>query len=122
MVWMEPRQAVPQPSGRRALESWDGVLKVRPVFRTQIPRLVQELNLRRQVSCAVGCGAQDGFERASNVELTPTKLDNTLAFMFETRLPQQLTRYAAELETLQSDYLECWDGLERKFDGTPGIK
>jgi homogentisate 1,2-dioxygenase len=63
-----------------------------------------------------------GFEKASNIDLTPTKLDNTLAFMFETRLPQQLTRYAAELETLQSDYLECWDGLERKFDGTPGLK
>jgi hypothetical protein len=71
MVWMEPRQAVPQPSGRRALESWDGVLKVRPVFRTQIPRLVQELYLRRQVSCAVGRGAQDGFERASNRGLAP---------------------------------------------------
>ena len=28
----------------------------------------------------------------------------------------------AELETLQDSYLECWDGLERKFDGTPGIK
>jgi hypothetical protein len=41
-----------------------------------------------------------------------------MAFMFETRYPQQLTRYAAELETLQDNYLECWDGLERKFDGT----
>jgi homogentisate 1,2-dioxygenase len=63
-----------------------------------------------------------GFEKASNAGLQPVKLDNTLAFMFETRLPQQVTRYAAELETLQDDYLECWDGLTRKFDGTPGIK
>lgn len=62
------------------------------------------------------------FEKASNVELKPVKLDHTMAFMFETRYPQQLTKYAAELETLQDDYLECWDGLERKFDGTPGIK
>ncbi len=45
-----------------------------------------------------------------------------MAFMFETRFPQQLTRFAAELETLQDNYIECWDGLERKFDGTPGIK
>ena len=32
------------------------------------------------------------------------------------------TATQAELETLQDDYLECWNGLERKFDGTPGIK
>ncbi|EJC78978.1 homogentisate 1,2-dioxygenase [Rhizobium leguminosarum bv. trifolii WSM2297] len=62
------------------------------------------------------------FEKAANTELKPVKLDHTMAFMFETRYPQQLTKYAAELETLQDNYLECWDGLERKFDGTPGIK
>ena len=45
-----------------------------------------------------------GFEKASNVELKPVKLDHTMAFMFETRFPQQLTRYAAELETLQDNY------------------
>ncbi|WP_269932968.1 homogentisate 1,2-dioxygenase [Aminobacter sp. HY435] len=63
-----------------------------------------------------------GFEKASNGELKPVKLDNTMAFMFETRFPQQLTKFAAELETLQDNYIDCWDGLERKFDGTPGIK
>jgi len=63
-----------------------------------------------------------GFEKASNAELKPMKLDETMAFMFETRFPQQLTAYAADLETLQDDYIECWDGLERKFDGTPGVK
>jgi homogentisate 1,2-dioxygenase len=63
-----------------------------------------------------------GFEKASNTELKPVKLEQTMAFMFETRFPQQVTRYAAETEALQDNYLECWDGLERKFDGTPGIK
>jgi len=63
-----------------------------------------------------------GFEKATNGKLDPVKLDNTMAFMFETRFPQQLTRYAAELETLQDDYVDCWDGLDRKFDGTPGEK
>jgi homogentisate 1,2-dioxygenase len=63
-----------------------------------------------------------GFEKASNTELKPVKLEHTMAFMFETRFPQQLTKFAAELETRQDDYLECWDGLERRFDGTPGIK
>lgn len=59
------------------------------------------------------------FEKASSAELKPHKLANTLAFMFETRLPQHLTRYAATLETLQADYADCWQGLARRFDGTP---
>ena len=30
-----------------------------------------------------------------------------MAFMFETRFPQHLTKFAAELETLQEDYADC---------------
>ena len=59
------------------------------------------------------------FAKASSVELKPHKLTNTLAFMFETRYPQHLTKYAAELTTLQPDYADCWVGLERRFNGTP---
>ena len=62
---------------------------------------------------------RDAFEKASTVELKPVKLSDTMAFMFETRFPQMVTRYAAELETLQTGYVNCWEGLERKFDGTP---
>jgi len=61
----------------------------------------------------------DGFKKAVSANLEPMKLENTMAFMFETRLPQQLTEYAAKLETLHVDYADCWQGLERKFDGTP---
>ncbi|MDF1609026.1 homogentisate 1,2-dioxygenase [Hoeflea sp. YIM 152468] len=61
----------------------------------------------------------DAFEKASTVELKPVKLSDTMAFMFETRFPQMVTRYAAELDTLQTGYVHCWEGLERKFDGTP---
>lgn len=59
-----------------------------------------------------------GFMKASTAELKPVKLDDTMAFMFETRFPQHLTRYAAELETLQDDYPSCWDGLKKRFNGT----
>ncbi len=59
------------------------------------------------------------FEKASTVELKPHKLTNTLAFMFETRYPQHLTSYAASVETLQTDYIDCWSGLDRKFTGAP---
>ena len=60
-----------------------------------------------------------GFEKASEADLGPTKLDDTMAFMFETRLPQQLTHFAARETPMQEDYIDCWAGLERKFDGTP---
>jgi homogentisate 1,2-dioxygenase len=42
-----------------------------------------------------------------------------MAFMFETRYPQQVTKYAAELPSLQKDYRECWSGLPRMFNGKP---
>jgi homogentisate 1,2-dioxygenase len=59
---------------------------------------------------------RDAFEHASNGEQKPVKMTKTLAFMFETRFPQHLTRYAANLDTLQDDYADCWQGLDRKFD------
>jgi homogentisate 1,2-dioxygenase len=59
---------------------------------------------------------KQAFDRASSGELKPQKLENTLAFMFETRYPQQVTDFAAKLPALQSDYADCWQGLEKHFD------
>ncbi|WP_230531208.1 homogentisate 1,2-dioxygenase [Microvirga roseola] len=56
------------------------------------------------------------FEHASNVELKPVKLTGTMAFMFETRFPQRVTKYAAELPTLQENYIDCWRDLKKHFD------
>jgi homogentisate 1,2-dioxygenase len=56
------------------------------------------------------------FEHASNSTLVPVKLTNTLAFMFETRFPQRLTKYAADLGQLQTDYIDCWQGLRKHFN------
>jgi len=58
----------------------------------------------------------DAFYGASLKELKPEKLDNTIAFMFETRFPQQLTKYAAELPTLQVKYPDVWQPLRNHFD------
>ncbi len=60
-----------------------------------------------------------GFEKASHGELKPVKLEETMAFMFETRFPQHLTRYAADTDTLQEDYIDCWKDLKKRFNGTP---
>lgn len=65
---------------------------------------------------------REAFEGASNAELKPHKLENTLSFMFETRFPQHLTPFAANEAPLQDNYLDCWTTLEKKFDGTPGLK
>jgi homogentisate 1,2-dioxygenase len=57
------------------------------------------------------------FDRASSGDLKPQKLENTLAFMFETRYPQQLTEFAAKVPALHKDYhAATWAGLERHFD------
>jgi len=59
----------------------------------------------------------DAFENASNAELEPQKLDDTMAFMFESRYLIQPTQFAMASETLQKDYRECWNSLQRKFEG-----
>ena len=60
----------------------------------------------------------DGFDRASRAELKPQKLNETMAFMFETRFPQMITAYGAEVETRQDNYIDCWAGLKKRFNGT----
>jgi len=55
--------------------------------------------------------------RASNAELKPHKLTDTMAFMFESRFAMRLTRYAVEAAELQHDYFEGWQGLKRRFPG-----
>jgi homogentisate 1,2-dioxygenase len=65
---------------------------------------------------------KSAFDRASQTDLKPVKLTNTMAFMWETRFPQQLTRYAATLASLQDNYADCWSGLGKLFDGEPGLK
>ena len=59
---------------------------------------------------------REAFDHASNGELKPVKLTGTMAFMFETRFPQRVTAYAAKTPALQSDYADCWNGLEKRFD------
>jgi homogentisate 1,2-dioxygenase len=65
---------------------------------------------------------RNAFEGASNADLEPQKLDGTMSFMFETRFAQHLTTFAGKEAPLQDDYIDCWKGIEKKFDGTPGKK
>lgn len=55
------------------------------------------------------------FEKASEVELKPHKIDHTMAFMFETRYPYMLTDFALQKGFLQDDYQDCWQGFKKLF-------
>ncbi|TWS96359.1 homogentisate 1,2-dioxygenase [Reyranella sp. CPCC 100927] len=55
------------------------------------------------------------FETASNAALAPHKIDNTLAFMFETRYPLKPTRFAMESPERQLEYYKTWDSLTARF-------
>ena len=55
------------------------------------------------------------YARASTAELAPQKLDDTLAFMFESRWTIQPTRQAMDAPSRQRDYDEVWAGLTRHF-------
>ncbi len=55
-------------------------------------------------------------EQATNAELKPHKIENTMAFMFETSQVLRPTRQALESPQLQDDYDSCWAGLTKTFD------
>ena len=58
----------------------------------------------------------DTFGKASNAELKPTYMSDTLAFMFESSLVFQPTEFAMSNKILQPDYLECWQKLDSHFN------
>jgi homogentisate 1,2-dioxygenase len=53
----------------------------------------------------------EAFTRASSAALAPHKLDDTLAFMFESRWRFHLTEFALSCGALDRDYAECWRDL-----------
>jgi homogentisate 1,2-dioxygenase len=69
-------------------------------------------------NCMSGHGPDAAtFELASNAELAPRYIANTLAFMFESRYVIRPTRVALDAPQLQETYAECWSGLKRNFKG-----
>jgi homogentisate 1,2-dioxygenase len=67
-------------------------------------------------NCMVPHGPDaEAFEKASHAALAPHKLDNTLAFMFESRWRFKPTSWALNNGTLDRRYAECWSGLSDRF-------
>ena len=59
----------------------------------------------------------EAFAQATSAALAPVKLDNTLAFMFESRYVIRPTRHALDVPELQHNYWRCWQGLPKHFTG-----
>jgi homogentisate 1,2-dioxygenase len=67
-------------------------------------------------NCMVPHGPDtEAFEKASNTPLAPHKLDNTLAFMFESRWRFHPTEFALAGGALDAAYADCWSGLQNQF-------
>ncbi len=56
---------------------------------------------------------QASWNGATKAELKPMKIENTLAFMFETRMPIRTTAWAEKTPLMQLDYDDCWTGFEK---------
>ena len=61
----------------------------------------------------------EAFTKASEASLAPHKLDNTLAFMFETRWRLRPTAFALDPQGLDPRYAQCWAGLNDCFQACP---
>ena len=69
-------------------------------------------------SCMSGHGPdEEAYRMATEAELEPRFLDNTMAFMFETRYALRLTDWAANGTHIQDNYFQCWQGLTSGFTG-----
>ncbi|WP_332654741.1 homogentisate 1,2-dioxygenase [Brevundimonas sp.] len=65
-------------------------------------------------NCMSGHGPdQASYDKAVSADLKPVKIENTLAFMFETRLPIRTTEWAQTSPTMQLDYDDVWTGFEK---------
>jgi homogentisate 1,2-dioxygenase len=58
---------------------------------------------------------RETHERASQAKLAPHKIEDTLAFMWESRYVFRPTRWAVSARALQKDYDAVWDGFRKSF-------
>lgn len=58
---------------------------------------------------------REAYLHASETSLQPEHYQNTLAFMFESKLVWQATRFAQDTHLLQKDYIDCWSRLPKNF-------
>lgn len=57
--------------------------------------------------------------KAEAADLRPTKLEGTMAFMFETHAVFRVSGHPAVRATEQTDYDTCWASIDARFPGVP---
>jgi homogentisate 1,2-dioxygenase len=55
------------------------------------------------------------FQKASRAKLAPQKVEDSLAFMWESRYAFRPTKFAMTAQQLQKDYDSVWNGFRRTF-------
>ena len=65
-------------------------------------------------NCMNGHGPdRASYEKAVAADLVPHKIEDTMAFMFETRDPIRATQFAATAPILQKGYDDVWSGFQK---------
>ena len=68
-------------------------------------------------NCMTGHGPDAAtVEAATKATLVPQKLDDTLAFMFESRYLIEPTTFAMDCEQRDRDYSDCWQTLAPRYE------
>jgi homogentisate 1,2-dioxygenase len=93
-----------------------------PESRAAVSSAFKGAAYRVQMQWALALTAnRDGAEtflKASQADTRqPHYIRDTMAFMFETRLPIRVTPAALHSPQRQLDYARCWQGLRKHFDG-----
>jgi homogentisate 1,2-dioxygenase len=71
-------------------------------------------------SCMTPHGPDAGtFVNASSAQLAPFYFAEGLAFMFESTYLLKVSPSALASDSLQSNYIKCWQRLPKLFDGSP---
>ncbi|WP_347251270.1 homogentisate 1,2-dioxygenase [Legionella sp.] len=69
-------------------------------------------------NCMIGHGPDnETYQNAVSQQLTPTRYKDTLAFMFETKMPWLISEEALMHPARQLDYSKCWQSLASNFSG-----
>ncbi|MDB5491087.1 MAG: homogentisate 1,2-dioxygenase [Micavibrio sp.] len=67
-------------------------------------------------NCMSGHGPDAAVvDKAMTADLKPVKIENTLAFMFESRYILRPTKSALDAKTLQQNYFKVWADIKRRF-------
>lgn len=74
-------------------------------------------------NCMSAHGPDNATTRqAIAADLKPHKIDQTMAFMFETGRVLRPSRFALDCPQLQRDYDSCWSAMQKTFDPSGALK